>query len=258
MNYTAKKVAQLSGITVRTLHFYDEIGLLKPSFVAENGYRYYQEKELIRLQQILFFRELGFELKKIQEIIVQDDFDTIHALHSHKHVLEKNITRLKTLIKTIDTTITYLEEKQPMNEHTLFNGFDKEKQAEHEKQLINKYGDTVKDHITESKNKIKHWTKTDWDKRGAEFDSICKELTSLLEKKYKPNAPEVQTIIKRHYEWIKNFWTPNKESYAGLGQVYASPEWQTRFIPYHEKLGQFFADAMQVFASNTLSSVDSL
>lgn len=124
MNYTVNQLAKLSGVTIRTLRFYDEIGLLKPAFVAENGYRYYQENELLLLQQILFFRELGFELKQIQSILKRSDFDKLAALQSHKKILEQKIKRLQTLMVTIGKTINHLQGNQTMNEHEFFDGLD--------------------------------------------------------------------------------------------------------------------------------------
>src|ERR1700686_1785965 len=84
MGYTVKKMSELSGVTVRTLHFYEEADLLKPAYYGSNGYRYYEEKELLQLQQILFFKELGFSLKQIQKVLGPDDFDQLSALYSHR------------------------------------------------------------------------------------------------------------------------------------------------------------------------------
>src|SRR5882672_9043876 len=105
MAYTVKQVAAMSGVSVRTLHFYDETGLLKPAFCGANGYRFYEEPQLLTLQQILFYRELGFELKQIQQILGRADFERITALESHRQVLEKNLAQTRRLIETIDKTI---------------------------------------------------------------------------------------------------------------------------------------------------------
>src|SRR5580693_2515487 len=91
MAYTVKKVAGISGVSVRTLHFYDEVGLLKPAYHGANGYRFYEEAQLLTLQQILFYRELGFELKKIKAILRQSDFDKVAALESHRKILRQNV-----------------------------------------------------------------------------------------------------------------------------------------------------------------------
>src|SRR5262245_61915954 len=109
MAHTVKQVARMSGVSVRTLHFYDEAGLLKPAYVGANGYRFYEERQLLTLQQILFYRELGFELKQIKDILGRPDFEVVAALHSHREVLEKNLNRTRRLIDTIDNTIQHLK-----------------------------------------------------------------------------------------------------------------------------------------------------
>src|SRR6187455_3679184 len=98
MAYTVKKLAGMSGVSVRTLHFYDEVALLKPAYHGANGYRFYEEPQLLTLQQILFYRELGFELKQIKRILGRKNFEKVAALKSHREVLEKNATRTRTLI----------------------------------------------------------------------------------------------------------------------------------------------------------------
>jgi DNA-binding transcriptional MerR regulator len=253
MQYTVNKLATLSGVTIRTLRFYDEIGLLKPAHVAENGYRYYTEKELLLLQQILFFRELGFELKQIQNIMGQSDFNKLEALRTHKKILLKNITRMTELIKTVDNTINHLEGKKIMNDTEIFYGFDSEQQTKHEDYLITHYGDDVKGHIAQSHKNIEGWTMTDWQTSKTAFADICTELTFLLKQHHKPDSVSVQAVIKKHYEWLKNFWLPNKESYTGMGIGYTAPEWTAIFEPYHPQLAQYLADAIGIFAEKNLS-----
>ena len=252
MAYTVNKLAKLSGVTVRTLHFYDEIGLLKPAYVGENSYRYYEEEQLLLLQQILFFKELGFELKQIQEILKQSDFNKLQALRVHAHTVQKRMEKLTMLAQTIDKTINYLEGKQTMTNKEMYYGFSEEQQQEYERYLIKRHGKDITKQIAESKNNVKHWHQDDWQKVGKAFDAICTDLTALLSKKYAVGAPEVQAVIARHYAWIKQFWTPNRESYAGLGISYREPEWQPRFAPYHADLAEFLAQAMKVFADNQL------
>jgi DNA-binding transcriptional MerR regulator len=123
MAYTVKQLAVMSGVTVRTLHFYDEMALLKPAYTKANGYRIYEEPQLLMLQQILFYRELGFELKRINEILSQREFEKIAALKSHRQVLEKNFTRTRTLIETVDKTISHLKGARKMKSEELFIGF---------------------------------------------------------------------------------------------------------------------------------------
>lgn len=138
MSYTVSKLATISGVSVRTLHWYDEVGLLKPAFYGANGFRYYAEEQLLLLQQILFFRELGFELMQIQKVLGKNNFDKIAALISHRQVLAKNIEKTKNLIQTIDRTIEHLKGKKMMKEKEMFYGFTKQQQAEYANQLCNK------------------------------------------------------------------------------------------------------------------------
>ena len=123
MAYTVKKVAAMSGVSVRTLHFYDETGLLKPAHLGANGYRFYEEPQLLTLQQILFYRELGFELKQIKQILGRADFEKVAALQSHRKVLQKNLTRTRQLIETIDKTIQHLKGTKKMKSKEMFAGF---------------------------------------------------------------------------------------------------------------------------------------
>ncbi len=256
MVYTVKKLAQISGVTVRTLHFYDQVGLLKPAYHGPNGYRFYEQEQLLMLQQILFFRELGFELKQIQKIVKRPDFDKLAALHSHRKVLEKDLSRIRRLLKTIDDTINHLEGKQPMKEQDFYNGFiTKEKQAEYMAYLKNKLG---ADHpsFAECEKNVKNWTKADWARYQKESDENMKALAKLMEQKLAPDSPEVQTIVRKGYEWIKKFWTPNRESYTGLGQGYTEFEWKKYFEtydPHHPRLAKYLAEGMKVFADRELS-----
>src|SRR5215472_4911261 len=123
MAYTVKQVAAMSGVSVRTLHFYDEAGLLKPAHYGANGYRFYEEPQLLTLQQILFYRELGFELKDIKKILARADFEKVVALRTHRTVLQKSLTRTRTLLETIDKTIQHLEGASRMRSEDIFAGF---------------------------------------------------------------------------------------------------------------------------------------
>jgi DNA-binding transcriptional MerR regulator len=143
MAYTVKQLVVMSGVTVRTLHFYDEIALLKPAYSKANGYRIYEEPQLFILQQILFYRELGFELKRIKEILSQRKFKKVAALKSHQQVLEKNVTRTRTLIETIDKTISHLKGTKKMKSEELFTGFSIGAGKDRFNDGFNRYGTTI-------------------------------------------------------------------------------------------------------------------
>jgi DNA-binding transcriptional MerR regulator len=123
MAHTVKQVAEMSGVSVRTLHFYDETGLLKPARHGANGYRFYEEPQLLILQQILFYRELGFELKQIKGILGRADFEKVAALQSHRKVLKEKLARTRTLMETIDKTIEHLRGTKEMQSKEMFLGF---------------------------------------------------------------------------------------------------------------------------------------
>src|SRR5687768_17856307 len=120
MAYTVKKLAAISGVSVRTLHFYDEVGLLKPAYHGANGYRFYEEPQLLTLQQILFYRELGFELRQIRQLLGRADFQRVDALRSHRKALEERLARTRRLLETIDHTIDHLEGTKTMNSEQMF------------------------------------------------------------------------------------------------------------------------------------------
>lgn len=123
-----------------------------------------------------------------------------------------------------------------MKDEEMYYGFSKEKQAEYEKQIIERFGEQGKAHTEESKRNVKNWSKADWDDSGKEFDAICKELTVLLQKKCKSHSKEVLSVIGRHYKWLKRFWTPTKESYAGHGQFIEESELRKAYEAYHPQL----------------------
>src|SRR5512140_1660461 len=125
---TVKQLAKLAGVTPRTLHHYDAIGLLKPARTGSNGYRYYDEEAVLRLQQILFYRELDMPLEDIKKIMGRPDFDVLSALQSHRSALTRQVSRLNRLIATVDQTILHLKGKADMSVDDLFKGFTDEEQ----------------------------------------------------------------------------------------------------------------------------------
>lgn len=249
MAYTVKKISELSGVSIRTLHFYDEIGLLRPAYYGSNGYRYYEKEQLMRLQQILFFRELDFELGQIKKILGKGDFDQLVALTSHRKVLQRNLERTKKLIKTIDQTVDHLKGRTKMREKDLYAGFSKEKQEEYEKYLVERFGESAKKHITESRENMKNWTKADGERVKKEMDELCQNLVTLIEKGEKPSSLEAQDCVKRHLSWLKQFWTPNKESYAGHAQLIVDSELRKFYDAYHPDLATFLSEGIKFFVT---------
>lgn len=248
-----KELAELSGVSVRTLRFYDEIGLFKPSYYGENGYRYYEKDQLFILQQILFYRELGIELTQIQKIMSDPNFDKVKALQSHREVLKKESQRTQTLIDTIDKTLAYLQKETAMVDSEIYKGFDQKKQAEYEKYLIDNYGRQARQNIEESKQRTKDWKKEDFEKVGRDYAEIHKAIRIEMEKGVSVTDPVIQQRIKDHYGIVSRFWTPKREEYIALGQNYCNyPEFRKLFDSHHPKLAEFIAAAMKVFADQNL------
>lgn len=252
MACTVKKLAAISGVSVRTLHFYDEAGLLKPAYYGANGYRFYEEPQLLRLQQILFYRELGFELKQIKRILDRGDFEKVEALKSHRQQLQQKLARTSRLIVTIDKTIEHLKGKKKMKSEEMFIGFSPEEQARHERYLTDRFGDPVKEEITRSKAKVKNWTRADWEKSGGAFAQICRDLVMAMKEQHAEESPAVQAIIRRHYDWLRQFWQPNRQSYAGYSQLLLDSELRQAYAVHDAKLPEFAAVAMRVFAEREL------
>ena len=252
MSYTVKQLAVLSGVSIRTLHYYDEIGLLKPAYCGDNKYRYYEDEQLLLLQQILFYRELGFQLNDIQKVLCAECFDKIEALQSHKKLLKGDLDRMSTLIKTIDKTIAHLRGIEMIKLEEIFEGFTEGKQKLYEDFLV-RIG-ISQSVISEMKAKLSHWSEAQWLANKAANDKVYAELTAAIEKKLSPISPEVQALIEKHYELTKVFWTPTKETYTSLARFYCSNvDFVAFYDAIHPKLLNFLTEAMEIFAEKKLS-----
>ncbi len=238
MAYTVNKLAKLSGVSARTLRFYDEIGLLKPAYYGDNNYRYYEEEQLLMLQQILFYRELGFPLSEIQRIVGSDDFDKVEALQSHKRILEQGLDRTHQMIKTIDKTISHLRGKDKMKDEELYYGFDSEKQKEHEKYLVDK-GIVTQEFLNECNEKVKNWSDKEKNSFINDMERILNALIMEINKSTSPSDDVVQRLMREHYSWLERTWTPTKEKYIGLAQLYQTPEFRKFYDDRHPKLLSF-------------------
>ncbi|MGM9509890.1 MerR family transcriptional regulator [Larkinella sp. GY13] len=220
--YSVKKLANLAGVSVRTLHHYDRLGLLKPSVRTEARYRLYGEKELIRLQQILFYKELDFPLLEIRQVLEDPDFDLVTALKSHQNALKDRRDRLTTLLSTIDKTISKLKgESIMLTDKELYEGFPKEKAEAYRQEAVDTYGAKV---VDESENKIRQLSKAEWATAKAEGEEIARKLGELMHKD--PADAEVQQQVARHYAFIQRMWGDSVcngdrlAAYRGLAQLY--------------------------------------
>lgn len=215
--YTVQQLATLAGVSVRTLHLYDEMGLLKPATRTEAGYRVYGEPELLRLQQILFYKELDVPLAEIRKILDDPSFDTVAALKAHKEALQARGDRISTLLETIDDTLTHLTQHTMTDYKKLYKGFPKG--LEYRNEAIEKYG---KDTVENSEKALLNLSKEEMEALTEEQTEVGEGLIALRDED--PTSAEVQALIARHYKIIERFWgrTPAPEAYKGLGQLYIS------------------------------------
>lgn len=236
-----KEVANLVGVSVRTLHHYDEIGLLVPEKTTESGYRIYSDEDLETLQQILFFKELGFPLKKIHEIIISPSFNRQEALEMQRNLLFKKRNRLDRMIKTIDKTIQHMKGEIQMSNREKFEGFDFSNNP-YEQEARERWGDKT---VDEANEKAKGMTKADQDR----FNEIYSNLASL--RHLPPNSKEAQDGIHEWYMYLNKLGNYSLDTFKGLGQMYVDDERFTKNIDqFGEGLAQFMCEAMAVYADN--------
>ncbi|WP_440896961.1 MerR family transcriptional regulator [Amphibacillus sp. Q70] len=234
-----KEVADLVGISVRTLHHYHEIGLLIPEETTEVGYRVYSDENLETLQQILFFKELDFPLKKIKEIIDRPSFDQREALEMHYKMLLEKRERLNRMIDTVEKTIQYTKGEIDMSNEEKFAGFDFSHNP-YEEEARKRWGDQAVDQANE---KVKGFSEFDQEK----FNQIYHDLAAI--RHLAPASPEAQAKIEDWYVYLNKFGNYSHEAFKNLGQMYVDDERFTKNIDqFGAGLAEFMRDAMAIYA----------
>lgn len=235
MNYTVRQLAKIAGVSIRTIHYYDEIGLLKPAFVKENGYRGYGEAELLKLEQILFFKELEFSLEEIVQIMNASDFDTLTALTDQKKYLELKEAKLKRQIITINKAINTLKGGEKIMQTSTTTIQDK--MEEYKKEAKARWGNT--DAYKQSQKRTANWTKADYDRVAADTQSLTKELAVTMDKGF--DSPEFQALVERHHQAIEVFYDCSPEMYRGLASMYVT---DPRFRAFYDKFRPGLAELL--------------
>ena len=242
MDVTVKQLSKLAGVSVRTLHFYDQVGLLRPARVAANGYRYYGQAALLRLQQILFYKELGLSLDEIAEALDQPQFDVARALEAHRRALHQRLGRLRQLITTVDRTIAFLKGDTNMDPKELFEGFSDEQQAEYEQQAEALWGESVR----ASSRKWKAYSPAQKARIKAEGQAVYQDLIAQIGQP--PASPAVQANIARWHQHLRYFFDPPVEVLRGLGNTYNdNPDFNATFQRLDPKLAPFMRSAIGVY-----------
>lgn len=249
MGYTVKQLSDLAGVSGRTLRYYDQIDLLKPAHINEVGYRIYGSKEVDRLQQILFFRELGVDLSTIKRILEAPDFREKQALSEHhKQLLEKR-RQLDLLIQNVAQTLIALEGGKPMLDKEKFIGFKenllRENEAKYGGEIRDKYGDKT---VDASNAKLMGLSQEQF----AEMEKLATEIIESLVKavgQQEPGSDEGQRIAELHRKWLGFTWQEySKAAHAGLAEMYVADERFSAYYDQHkEGAAEFLRDAIAIY-----------
>ncbi|SHN63504.1 MerR family transcriptional regulator [Desulfitobacterium chlororespirans] len=249
MEYTVQKLAHLAGISSRTLRYYDEIGILKPARISSSGYRIYGQQEVDRLQQILFYRELGMGLEGIKDMVTSPDFDGAKALREHREKLLEKREQLEQLIANVEKTIAQKEGRITMSDKEKFEGFKrkmiKENEAKYGEEIREKYGEET---VEESNRKLMNMTQEQYD----EFTKLGEEVLATLSEAFKTGDPAgelAQKTADLHRQWLTYSWPSySKEAHAGLAQMYVD---DPRFTAYYDEkqpgAAEFLRDAVFIY-----------
>ena len=239
MKMQIKKFAELTGVSVRTLHYYDEIGLLKPSSVDRfTGYRYYDESSVLRMQEILFYRELDFSLKSIAEILSSPNYDREKALKEQKKLLTLKKERLERLILSIDNAV---------KGENVMSAFDNSEFEAYKAEAKEKWGNTKA--YAEFSTKTNGYSKGRFADINAGLEYIFRDFAELMKSGAEPSSDEVQALVKKLQDYItENYYTCTDEILAGLGQMYLADErFKNNIDKYASGTAEFVSKAIDNF-----------
>ncbi len=244
MTYTVGDVAKLAHVSVRTLHHYDEVGLLMPSERSEAGYRIYTTPDLERLQQVLFYKELGFSLEEIRELMSDPAFDRREALIAQREMIAEQALRLEALLGLIDKTLVAQEGGIRMTKEEMFEVFGDFDPAEHEAEAHGRWGDT--DAYKESARRTAKYTKDDWARHKAESEEINATITRLMDEGVPADDPRAMEALDRARLQIDTWFYPcSHEMHVGLAEMYiADPRFTANYEKIHTGMAQYVHDAI--------------
>lgn len=250
MEYTVQKLANIAGISTRTLRYYDEIGLLNPTRTSSSGYRIYGQEEVDQLQQILFYRELGVSLEVIRDIITNSAFNKMEALQRHREQLLDKREQLDVLLTNVEKTIASTEGRTTMSDEEKFEGFKQrmidENEVTYGKEIRKKYGDQG---VNMSNDKLQKMTQEEYE----EWTRLGNEVKSTLSEAFKTGNPAsdiAQKAAELHKRWLTFTWDKyTKEAHAGLAEMYVDDE---RFKAFYDSeqpgTAEFLRDAIWFYA----------
>lgn len=234
MEYNISQLSKLSGVSARTLRYYDEINLLHPSRTNEAGYRFYGDKEVNLLQQILFYRERGLSLEKIRFILYDENFDMLKALNEHLTELENRRERLSKLIDTVKDTIASVKGEFIMRDSEKFEAFKKDVVDQYEKL----YGEEAREKYSDSEvdmavNKVLSLSKEDYEKFQTLGKKVMEALKAAVISKASPESETGRSVASLHKEWLGYSWKNyTEQKHKGVVSLYVQDE---RFKKYYDR-----------------------
>jgi len=238
------KVAGLARVSVRTLHHYDEVGLLRPSARSDAGYRLYDDADLERLQQIMFYRELDFSLEDIARIMRDPAFDRRNALLEQRRMLERREARIASMIEALDAALDATQKGITMDKEEMFEVFGDFDPTEYEQEVEERWGDTGA--YKESTKRAARYTKQDWERIKAEGEDQMARMLVLFDEGASPEDPRAMEVAEEARLSIdRNFYPCSREMHVNLGEMYVA---DPRFTDYYDRhrpgLAQWFCDAI--------------
>jgi len=242
--YTVGDVATLAGVSVRTLHHYDAIGLLAPSARSEAGYRLYGDGDLERLQEILFFRELGLPLDDIAALLASGALDREAALELQREMLSEKAVRLKTMLASIDRALDAQRKGRQMDKQELFEVFGDFDPAEYEDEVQERWCDT--DAYKESARRTARYTKADWQRFKDESEKIGLSIVALMDEGVSATEPRAMDAVERARLQIDTWFYPcSREMHVALAEMYITdPRFTATYEKIHVGMAQYVHDAI--------------
>ena len=256
--YTVAELARLAGISVRALHHYDEIGLLKPAFTGRNRYRYYGKDELLRLQQILIHRELDIPLAEIGALLDRPGTDRLTLLAEQRDRLAAQAEHFAGLVRTIDRTIADLKGDVAMDDKDLYAGVvSPQKQAEHERWLENRYGEGIWESIDTGRKAWGKMAPAEIKTMMAELEQVESGLAEAMRSGVAADSLKLGPLLERHRRWVQLRWGDKPvtaAAYSGLADLYVShPDFVSRYDRIAPGFAAYLHDAMQAQSARLLA-----
>ena len=246
--YTVSEVARMAHVTVRTLHHYDEIGLLIASERTDKGYRLYDEADLRRLQQILIFRELEFPLEAIGPLLDAPPGARSEALRTQRELLGQQLRRTEAVLRAVDAALAALEGEETMDTKRMFDGFEEFDHAKHQAEAEERWGQT--DAYRESMRRARQYSKAEWTAIKADAEAATDRLAELFAEGKAPDGTESMDAAEAHRTHISRWFYPCSHAmHVGLARMYQA---DPRFTEHYEKrakgLAAFVATAIEANA----------